>query len=523
MEKQTKAYRKLKDNEQYLKETLGGSADIVHRHFVIPGLNNRKAFLIYIDGLVNTQEIDDSILRPLVSYSQFSNEEELMVKVDPISSLMEAGVLTSSVKMMKEWEQILDSIVCGDTALFIEGSDKVIIHATRGWDARSISEPITEGEVRGPRDGFIESIRSNTALIRRRIRDYGLRFENMKIGKMTKTDVSLAYIDCLADKGILEELKKRLKRIDVDSILESGYLEEYIEDSPFSPFPQIEHTERPDKAAAAILEGRIVIIVDNTPFVLMVPTVMWQFLQASGDYYERYFMGSFLRWIRFTAFFLSLTLPSIYVLLVSFHQEMIPTPLALNTAAGRESVPFPAIIEALLMETMFEILREAGIRMPRQVGQAVSIVGALVIGDAAVKAGIISPTMVIIIAATGISSFAIPAYTVSFSLRLLRFPLLLLSGTLGVFGFIAGTIFIVMHLLSLRSFGAPYLAPISPLRMKDMKDVAVRVPWWTMLQRPQNTQGQNSKRQIEEEDLKPKPPSNKGRSWRKIRNRRNEA
>jgi hypothetical protein len=372
-----------------------------------------------------------------------------------------------------------------------------------------VSEPVAEGEVRASRDGFIENIRVNTSLIRRRIKDYSLRIDSMKIGVRTKTDVALVYIDNLVDKGILGELKSRLERIDVDSILESGYIEELIEDAPLSVFPTIEHTERPDKASAAILEGRIAVIVDNTPFCLVVPTIFWQFIQATGDYYERHYVSSFIRWIRILALFISLTASSFYVLLSSFHQEMYPTALALRVAAGREGVPFPAIMEVFLLEIMFEILREAGLRMPKPVGQAVSIVGALVIGEAAVNAGLVGPTLVVIIAAEAISSFAIPAYSLALAFRLLKFPLLVLSATFGLLGFLGGNMLVALHLLSLRSFGAPFLTPIDPFRVHGNKDVIIRVPWWKMTKRPKAASTQNVKRQADSETLKPKPPSKK--------------
>jgi hypothetical protein len=502
-----KISRSLNENEKFIKNKLGEGSDIIIRHFVIPAFNNCRAFILFIDGLVGTKEIDDIVLQPLMSNIQFPLQKNFIASAGPIRAIKEAGLLAASVKEGQEWRSILDSVVSGDTALFIESCDTAIVLSTRGYESRAVSEPIAEGEVRAPRDGFVESIRVNTSLIRRRIRDYSLRMDSMKIGERTKTDVILVYIDNLVDKGVLGELKSRLERIKVDSILESGYIEELIEDAPLSIFPTIEHTERPDKASAAILEGRVAILVDNTPFCLVVPTVFWQYIQATGDYYERHYIATFIRWIRLLAMFLALTISSFYVLLSSFHQEMYPTALALRVAAGREGVPFPAIIEVFLMETMFEILREAGLRMPQPVGQAVSIVGALVIGEAAVNAGLVGPILVVIIAAEAISSFAIPAYSLSLAFRLLKFPVLILSGTFGLLGFLGGTVLITLHLLSLRSFGAPFLTPIAPFRMSGNKDVTIRAPWWKMTKRPKNTTSQDDIRQADSEDLKPKPPS----------------
>lgn len=498
--------RSLWENQKYIKEVLGEGADIMIRNFVIPAFNNCKACLFFIDGLVGTKEIDDIILRPLMNTKEFPMQKQFIASAGPIRALKEAGLLAASINEKQNWNELLDSALSGDTILFIDSCDTAIIISSRGYESRAVSEPLAEGEIRAARDGFIESIRVNTSLIRRRIKDYSLRMESMKIGERTKTDIAIVYIDNLVNKGILGELKSRLEKIKVDSILESGYIEELIEDAPLSVFPTIEHTERPDKASAAILEGRIVVLVDNTPFCLIVPTVFWQYIQATGDYYERHYIAAFLRMLRISALFLSFTLSSLYILLSSFHQEMYPTVLALRVAAGREGVPFPAFIEVIFMELMFEIMREAGIRMPRPVGQAVSIVGALVIGEASVSAGLVSPTLVIFVAAAGISSFALPAYSISTTFRLLRFPIIILTSIFGLLGFLGGTIAITLHLLSLRSFGAPFITPLAPFRKSGNKDTLIRAPWWMMKKRPKMTQSQDEIRQGETKDLKPKPP-----------------
>lgn len=495
----------LSDNEAFIKNKLGKSDDVVIRHFIIPMLEKRQAFMCYIDGLVNTQEMNSSILEPLIKGQNFP-PMDTGGNEDIAEDIMKAGIIVSSVKSSVDMLEILDGILSGDAVLFIKQSCKAVILSIRGWESRTVSEPSTETSIRGAKDGFIESIRSNTALIRRRIRDYNLRFESFKIGERTKTDVVLAYIDSIVDKKVLEELKNRLGRIKIDAILDSGYIEELIEDTPNSLFPQIEHTERPDKACAAILEGRIVIVVDNTPFALIVPTVFWQYLQAAGDYYERPYLATYLRWLRLIALFISLTASSFYVMLTSYHQEMLPTALALRIAAGREGRPFPAPVEAIVMETMFEIMREAGVRMPKQVGQAVSIVGALVIGEAAVNAGLVGPVLVIAIAASGICSFAIPAYDTSFAWRLAKYLLLILTSILGILGFLGGSILITLYLLSLRSFGAPFLAPINPFYSQGIKDTLLRAPWWSMSKRPVTAGAKNTMRQGK--NMKPDPSIN---------------
>ncbi|GAB6180514.1 hypothetical protein JCM14036_18330 [Desulfotomaculum defluvii] len=348
--------------------------------------------------------------------------------------------------------------------------------------------------VRGPRDGFNETISNNTALIRRRIKSPNLRVEKLTVGQQTKTELCIVYIDGIARKEVINEVRNRINKIEIDGILESGYIEEFIEDTPMSPFPQIEHSERPDKVAAAILEGRIAILVDTTPFVLIVPTVFLQFIQSAEDYYERFPIGSLTRAVRVGAYFISVILPALYIALTSFHQEMIPTPLALSIAASREGVPFPSIGEAVIMEATFEILREAGIRLPKQTGQAVSIVGGLVIGQAAVQAGIVSQAMVIVVALTGISSFAIPAFNAAAAGRLLRFPLMFLASILGLPGILAGLSIVLIHLNGLSSFGVNYLSPVTSGKKDKYKDIIYRKPWWGMGHRPANIAGKNKTR-----------------------------
>jgi hypothetical protein len=328
----------------------------------------------------------------------------------------------------------------------------------------------------------------------------------MQVGTKTKTIINIAYLEGTVKEGLVDEIKQRISKIQIDGVLESGYIEEFITDAPSSPFTTIQSTERPDKVAASLLEGRAAIMVDNTPFALIAPAFFWQFFQASDDYYSSYWIASFFRIVRYIAFIISLTLPSLYVMVVTFHQEMIPTGLALTIASGREIVAFPVLIEALIMELAFELMREAGLRMPKPVGQAVSIVGSLIIGQAAVQAGVVSPFMVIIVALTGIASFAIPNYAASFSIRLFRFPLLLASGALGLLGFAAIMYMVIIHALSLRSFGESYLAPASPFRPSDYKDMIIRVPWWKMVNRPNFAAGSIQRQAT---DQKPVPPNSK--------------
>ncbi|WML59412.1 spore germination protein [Neobacillus sp. PS2-9] len=496
------------ENKLLIQKILTDNGDLIVREFFFHQKKNIAIVCFYIDGLVNTNIIGSVIDSFIYQAPRLLRDMDINTLYTNLPDKINKHILHAhSVKLISKVADVIDAILSGDSVFIIEKCDQAILVSTRGWADRAVSEPQTEQVVIGPRDGFTENLRTNTALVRRRIKDPLLSIKSTVVGKSSKTTLNIAYHRGTVKKGLVEEVMKRLDNIDIDGIIDSGYISELIEDAPLSPFTTVQSTERPDKVAASILEGRVAIFVDNSPFVLIVPTYFWQFLQASDDYYSRYMAGSFFRLIRYFAFIISLVLTSIYVMLVSFHQEMIPTALALTIASGREVVPFPVLIEALIMEISFELMREAGLRMPKPVGQAVSIVGSLVIGQAAVQAGLVSPFMVIIVAITGIASFVMPNYAASFSIRLVRFPLLIASGTLGLLGFTVVFSLIAIHALSLRSFGESYLAPATPFQPSDQKDMIIRFPWWSMerlphlakqrqrasdSQKPKNPQGNNN-------------------------------
>jgi len=369
-------------------------------------------------------------------------------------------------------------------ALVIDGSDHAILANLQQKEGRAINEPDTEPVVRGPKDGFVESLQVNASLIRRRIRSSRLKLELFKVGSLTKTSIGVFYIQGIANDKVVEEVRRRIKRIEIDGILASGYIEELIGDEPFTIFPLIQTTERPDRSAASLLEGRVVILVDNTPMNLIVPCTFVSLLQAAEDYYTPSPFASFVRIIRFIALNIALLLPAMTVAVFSFHQELIPTTFLTNVASARQDLPLPISAEVLLMELTFELLREAGVRLPKTIGQAVSTVGGLVIGQAAVNAGYVAPIPVIVVAMTAIASFTIPSYAAGISIRILRFFLLILASLLGGMGIMLGLMTILVHLCSLRSFGVPYLSPFAPLSPKDLKDTFIRVPWWAMITRP---------------------------------------
>lgn len=493
----------LDTNVGLIRRLFGETSDLVVRHFRFGGEGEVRLALVFIDGLVDRMSVSESILKPLVMRTLGEGHQESMPgPINAYNLILDWLITFASIKETNRVEQLLNLVLAGFAALFVDGFDQVIALEVKGWKDRAVNEAKSEAFVRGPRDGFTETLRTNTALVRRRIRTPNLRFEMMQVGAITKTDVVIAYIQGVVNPEMLDEVKKRISSIDTDGILESGYLEDFIKDDKRTVFALLDRTERPDKVAAALLEGRVAIMIDNTPFALIVPAFFSEFLQSPEDYYEG---NEYTRLFRWVALFITITLPSFYVALTTYHQEMIPSGLALSMAAGREGVPFPALVEALLMEVTFDLLREAGSRMPRSVGQALGVVGALVLGQAAVAAGIVSPLMVIIVALTAITSFIIPNYSSSITIRMIRYPMLLLAGAFGLAGIFWGLLMLNLHLNSLRSFGVPYLYPVTPAVTSEWGDVFFRAPWWKMDRRPRLLRSPDKWRQAPHQ-AKEEPP-----------------
>ncbi|WP_127531562.1 spore germination protein [Paenibacillus kobensis] len=487
--------RQLDANLLAIRTATGGSSDIVFRDLVL--VNHRKAAIIYTEGLVDTQQLQQFIIESLTfDYGEQTTEQlpEALEERPFIEVLLQSVLRAGSIMQHSRLDETLKAVVSGIAVLLIDQYDRAIAIDLKRYPDRAISASETETVVRGPRDSFTENVRTNTALIRRRIKHPDLRIETLSIGRMTQTNVQIVYLNGVARESVVEEVRSRLNRIDVDAVLESGYIEEMIEDSAFSPFPTIYHSERPDVISAELLEGKIAIMVDGTPFVLVVPALFVSFFHSAEDYYQRADVSSLIRVLRFIGVFFTLLGPSFYIALTSFHQEMLPTQLIVSLVAQREGIPFPAFVEALLMEITFDILREASVRMPRTFGSTVSFVGTLVIGQSAVEAGIVSPAMLIVVAATAISSFVIPETSMSVALRLLRFPLMILSATFGLFGMMAGIIILVLHLCSLRSFGVPYMSPLAPLIKEDVSDTLFRLPMWANRYRPRQIAAGDGKR-----------------------------
>ena len=482
---ETRLTASLEQNLSVLEGMIGGNVDLVIRKINIGRSKIKPAVILYFDNLIEPSILDQHIVRPLVLEVYTSG---LHSGPEIIEQLYLGNLITrAELKVIKNFREIMDGLLIGEVLLLVEGMDNALIISSKGYKSRSISEPDAEPVVRGPRDAFVETISTNLSLIRRRILSPNLVMESLKIGKVTRTKICLAYIRGICPPELVKEVQSRLSRIDIDGILESGYLEEFIKDNPYSPFPLMGVTERPDRASAALLEGRLVIFTDNTPMVLIVPGEFFSLMQAAEDHYNKFIFATLIRFLRYIAFTMALLLPASYVAITTYHQEMIPTQLLVSIMATRAGVPLPAFLEALLMEFAFELLREAGVRLPRPVGQAVSIVGALVIGQAAVEAAIVSPLMVIVVAVTGIANFTIPQVNISLAIRTLRFPLMLMAAFLGLFGVVTGVILILLHMFSLRSFGVPYMTPLSPFKFSDLKDTLIRAPRWTMVNRPSQT------------------------------------
>jgi spore germination protein len=495
----------LLQSKQKLVNIFHKCSDVVFRDF--EAFNGKKALAVFIDGLVDTKHFEEVVFKPMVQ----GNPSGVQRTPDsvPVNLWLEQVILATQTRRVLTIQEFVNHVLKGDVGILLDGESEAIITSIKGWEHRSVEEPASETAVRGPREGFVENLRTNTALLRRKIRTPNFKLESYTIGKVTQTDVVVAYIDGIVTPSLVDEVRRRLQRIEIDGILESGYIEEMIEDNPRSPFPQVMHSERPDVIVAQLLEGKIGILVDGTPFVLVVPMTFWSAMQVSEDHYDRFMIATALRWLRMIFIIMALLLPSLYVAITTFHQEMLPTNLLLSIAAARESSPFPAFIEALMMEVTFEALREAGVRLPRQVGQAVSIVGALVIGQAAVQAGIVSAPMVIVVSITGIASFTVAHFNLAIAIRMLRFPMIFLAGTLGLYGIVIGTLAIMIHLVQLRSLGIPYFEPLAPLSLGGLKDTLVRVPRWMLQLRPRMTGYLNPRRMPDNQ--KPEPPVRKGR------------
>ncbi|HWP79602.1 MAG TPA: spore germination protein [Candidatus Acidoferrum sp.] len=459
-----------------LKHALSGAQDlrVTHMRF-----GSYEGALVFIDGLVSEVTLTNAILRPIKNWSA---SPVLLTGANELLDVLAQEVLcAASTELVSTVPELAAGCLMGDTVLLVDGCANGLVINSKGWEKRTVTEPQSETVVRGPREGFTENLRTNTALIRRKIRNGRLKVEQLTVGRKTHTGVCLLYLDGVANPKVVEMVKSRIGKLDVDAVLETGYIEEYIEDAPFSPFSTIAYSEKPDVVAAKILEGRVAIAVDGTPFVLTVPMLLIESFQTAEDYYGRWLYSSTIRLLRYCSFLISVFAPAIYIALVSFQHELIPTTLLFSFAKSREGTPFPAFFEAIIMVIAFEILREAGVRLPRPVGQAISIVGALIMGDAAVRAGLIGAPMVIVIAITAVAGFVVP--TLNDAASMLRVIMMVMASFTGFYGVAFGFLGMLVHLATLESFGVPFLGDFDS---GDAQDAFVRMPLWTLVKRPKD-------------------------------------
>lgn len=471
----------LDANLSGVRQALGSASDLVIRRFNIGGAKGQQAALIFLDGFVDVNRIGDQILRPVservdaVTVSQLNPGQllrHLQQDILPVADIKHYGML----------EKVLEQVLGGYTALFCDGANMALAMDTIAFEHRDVAEPTQETVIRGPKEGLNENIQNNIIMIRRKITHPQLRFDKITIGRYSQTQVIVVYINDVAEASLVQEVKDRLSRVDIDGVIESGCLEQLIEDTPYSLFPTIGNTEKPDTVVARILEGKVAVLVDGTPVALTMPRLFYETIQTTEDYYSRHYSASMARVLRYTLLVITTILPALYLAIVNYHPEIIPTPFAITIAAAQEGVPLPLFLEILIMGFFFEGLREAGVRLPRPVGPAVTIVGALVIGEAAVMAGIVGAPSVVVTALVGIAGFASPGLGDVFPL--LRVFLLGLSGMLGFYGLLIGLLLCYAHMCSLRSFGETYMIPVAPLQLSAWKDIFVRAPLWALDKRP---------------------------------------
>lgn len=483
--------KRVKDNKEYLSRMLQGSKDIIYRNFSM-GSAQQHLLLVYLEGMADTTILNDEVLQStMLDRSSWDLYKE-MFAIDEIKSRL---LTASEINEAETFDKLILQLLSGDSLLFVEGASKALIIGTKGWEKRNVSEPTTETNVKGPKDCFVETLRTNIVLIRRRIRDPNLTIDMYRVGRRTKSDVAVVYLKDVLMEGLAEEIKRRIEKIDIDGLVDTGQLENLIEDHQWTIFPQTTSTERPDRIVSGILEGRAAIVMDGSPFVLMVPSTFAEFLGAPDDYFERPVISSVIRTTRYISYFLSASLPGIYIALTNFHPGMLPPALALSITSTRVPLPFSTFVEIFVMEAILEILQEAGVRLPNAIGATVGIVGGIVIGQAVVEAGLVSPVVVIIVSLTAITSFTMPSYSVNLTSRVMRVPFMVAGATLGFFGIVALALFILTHMASLESFGIGYFESFSPYRLNDLKDTLGRVPMKFVTKRPEHLKPLDTHRQ----------------------------
>lgn len=479
----------LSNNISLFKNIFKDDETLIIREFQNRWLKSAQCCIIYIDGMIDRKIINENIIEPVLS----SDLSQDIKNDDLLEELRKKVIDSNNVVSETEINKIVNSIINGETLFLLEGYEKGLVISSKGWETRSISEPQSSRVVRGPREGFTESIMTNLSLVRRKIKNPDLKFKFKEIGQRTNTKICICYIKGLALESILSELMQRLNKIQIDGIIDSGYIQELIRDAPYTPFETVGSSERPDVIAAKLLEGRIAVFVDGSPFVLTVPYLVVENFQSNEDYYNNYIFATMNRLIRGINAVTAVAIPAIFLSLVTYHQEMLPTSLLLSVSVSRMNVPIPTSVSLFLMLFIFDVLREVGTRMPTPIGQAVNIVGTLVLGQAAVEANLVSAPVVIITALTGMTTLI----NMNFigATIVWRNILLLAASVMGIYGFFMALIVLYMNLMSIRSFGVPYMMNVTRAKNHDGQDAWIRAPWWTMTLRPKIIAAKNLVRQ----------------------------
>ena len=478
-----KVFANIKENLDFLKSKYNAliCSDIIIREFNMFVYNeNHKCFIIYIDGLVDSLSINDFILEPLMLGKFRYNKPFDGALSDYIYNCL---LPQNSVTSVKNYSDVFSGINMGDCLLFIDTLEIAFDIDVKKYEHRNISVPVNESAIKGPQEGFVENIRTNTSLIRRIVNNENLVIETIPIGKISKIKCSVCYLQNIANGDLVSEIKYRLNNLAVDSLLSTGELEQLIEDDGGFGIPHVLSTERPDKCAKYLFQGRIVLLLNGNPYSIILPATIEDFLFSPEDTNLRPLFANFLRVIRILAAITTLLLPGLYMAITNFHQELLPTELLFSILSARENVPFPIILEIILLELAFELIREASLRVPSLIASSIGIVGALILGDAAVNAGIVSPILIIIVAITGIASFSMPDFSFGFHIRIFRFWFIALGATAGFLGIGVGLFIYVSMLCSIKSFGVPYTAPLTP--SGNMRGTGYFVPhFWKQEYRP---------------------------------------
>ncbi|MCC5910015.1 MAG: spore germination protein [Clostridiaceae bacterium] len=478
----------LDENLQYIKDKFKNSQDIIYRSFSAGKENSIPAVMIYVDGMVSKEIVNNNILHPLMHTKDIQTSEPIA-----LNKIIENILTVSEVETSNDFQQLANKLLLGSTVVLIEGYNEALLIESEDAEVRAVEEPNNEQTLRGPRDSFVEGIQSNIVLIRKRICNPRLAVEFFTLGRQTQTNIALVYLEGTASSSILNKIRDKIKKINEDTITNSANVEQLIEEHKWSIFPQIMATERPDRIAGGILEGRIAIMVDGTPIGLIAPTTFAMYFNSADDYVERSVITSMVRVMRYISYLIATTLPALYTALTAFHPGMLPTRFVLYITGTRVGLPFPFLVEILFMEFTLEMLLEAAVRLPKPVGQTVGIVGGLVIGQAVVQAGIVSPIVVIIVALTAITSFASPNYTFSLSNRVIRIGLIIIAATWGLYGIVIGWLIILIHMASMESFGVRYLEDFSPYRLEELRDTIFKAPKWLLKGNPQYFKDKNTK------------------------------